>query len=129
MNFTFFYLISCGFCDLCELPSYPRSKILAACFYLFRLISGDEAVVLLKPQFEWKNPPPRFDGVVRETADLKAIVKDFFAEAAAAELFIKALALSPVKGSKGNTEFLLLLHRTEGLADPYSAAELLIGAD
>lgn len=97
--------------------------------HLFRLISGDEAVVLLKPQFEWKNPPPRFDGVVRETADLKAIVKDFFAEAAAAELFIKALALSPVKGSKGNTEFLLLLHRTEGLADPYSAAELLIGAD
>lgn len=100
-------------------------SVIEPAVHLFRLISGDEAVVLLKPQFEWKNPPPRFDGVIRKTADLKAVVRDFFAEVSAAGLFVRAVALSPVKGSKGNTEFLLLLHRTEGLDDPYAAAEAL----
>lgn len=96
-------------------------SIIAPAAHLFYLISDDEITVLLKPQFEWKNPPPRFNGIIFEKADLKDVLKDFSCNLTRAGLHLKKCALSPIKGVKGNSEFLLLLHRFEGVFNPYEA--------
>lgn len=114
-----------------SLPLCPHSAVADLSFrsiiepavHLFRLISGDEIVVLLKPQFEWKRPPNRFNGVISESDDLKVVLKEFAHDFEAAGLHLKACAVSPIKGGKGNTEFLLRLHRAEGIGDPYAALE------
>lgn len=113
--------------DDARLPIRPHSavadisfrSIIAPAVHLFHLVSGDEIIVLLKPQFEWKNPPARFNGVIDSQADLKEVLKPFAVDLNDAGLFIKQCAVSPIKGTKGNTEFLLLLHRFSGVSDPY----------
>lgn len=117
-----------------NLPLVPKSAVADISFrsilepakHLFSLISGDEMVVLLKPQFEWKNPPSRFNGVVERREDLLEILKEFFQEFCQIGLHLKALAPSPIKGSKGNWEFLLRLHRSQGEISPYEMAANLI---
>lgn len=99
-------------------------SIIGPAVHLFRLVSGNEIMVLLKPQFEWKNPPARFNGVIDDKNDLKGVLKQFADDLCSAGLFLKQCTLSPIKGTKGNTEFLLLLHRFSGASDPY---EMLIG--
>lgn len=112
-----------------DLPLRPHSavadlsfrSVIAPAVRLFRLVSGDEITVLLKPQFEWKNPPARFNGVISEKTDLTDVLKEFSQELTGAGLFLKKCALSPIKGVKGNREFLLLLHRFRGVENPYEA--------
>lgn len=115
--------------DETKLPIRPHSavadisfrSVIAPTVHLFRLISGDEIIVLLKPQFEWKNPPLRFNGVISDRGDLADVLKEFSLDLVRSGLHLKKCALSPIKGGKGNAEFLLLLHRFEGVGDPYAA--------
>lgn len=67
-------------------------------------------IALVKPQFEWGNPPPEFDGIVpdeRLEEILAALETDLKAEGVA---MTERLA-SPVRGRKGNQEFLVRLVR------------------
>ena len=71
-------------------------------------------IFLCKPQFEWKGHPADFRGVVNDPRDLAAIlhglVDDLWKEGA----FTRRIEPSPVRGRKGNREFLLLVSDRPG---------------
>jgi 23S rRNA (cytidine1920-2'-O)/16S rRNA (cytidine1409-2'-O)-methyltransferase len=70
-----------------------------------------QLITLLKPQFEFEryvgNTQP-FNGVVNQPDDRALILQGFCQEAQTLTgWMIKAMAVSPLKGAKGNTEYLL----------------------
>lgn len=78
---------------------------------LFTLISGDEILVLVKPQFEWENPDDNFDGVIREGDTIVSICINLISKLEKERIYVKDVALSQTKGRKGNQELLFLLTR------------------
>ncbi len=67
------------------------------------------AVTLIKPQFEaGRRDVSRGKGIINDPAIWVRVLHDFIEEAAAVGLPVIDLALSPVKGGKGNVEFLAL---------------------
>jgi 23S rRNA (cytidine1920-2'-O)/16S rRNA (cytidine1409-2'-O)-methyltransferase len=80
-------------------------------------------VFLVKPQFEYRDPPPDFKGVVREPRALHDILSDLLVDLAAEGVTAHKAVASPIHGRKGNREFLFLLRmRAEA---PPAAAGLL----
>ena len=71
-------------------------------------------IFLVKPQFEWKNPPGDFRGVVRSVQDIRAIVWELLEGLEEEGVYAARAVASPLKGRKGNRELLVLLRR-EGL--------------
>lgn len=81
-------------------------SLLGALNHIIALTSGGWCIALIKPQFEWKNPDNSFRGVVNNRKDLEQIMKDFFNSLHERNLSVSRLCLSPIKGRKGNREFL-----------------------
>lgn len=97
----------------------------AVCDLSFRSLSGVSGsllaltrehwfVALVKPQFEWKEPPASFDGVVRRREDALAILADTLERIAAEGAHARRLIESPIRGRRGNHEFLALFSETAG---------------
>ena len=82
-----------------------------AAAHLLDLLSGDWVVALAKPQFEWLDPPARFRGVVTERDDLGRILLELFRDLEDEGVYPRRCLRSPIKGRRGNAEFLLLLSR------------------
>lgn len=87
------------------------------------------AVVLLKPQFEFGRSLPagarseQFDGVVRDSSDLVSIVVSTAGALSAEGVMIERIMPSPIRGRKGNIEFLCIVRPAEpreGSGDPRS---------
>ena len=79
-----------------------------AAAHILSLTTEGWLIALVKPQFEWKDPPAEFDGVVpddRLDEILSALETDLKAEGV---VMTDRLA-SPVRGRKGNQEFLVRL--------------------
>lgn len=70
---------------------------------------GCELVFLIKPQFEAERHEVGKNGVVRDLEVHKRILKDIIAFARKCGLSFCGLARSPIKGPKGNIEYLLYL--------------------
>lgn len=83
---------------------------------LFRLISGDWVVFLVKPQFELENPPPDFTGVVTDDVLLRKILVQVYNKLSQEEVAIKDIIASPLRGRKGNREFFVLLERSGAIS-------------
>jgi 23S rRNA (cytidine1920-2'-O)/16S rRNA (cytidine1409-2'-O)-methyltransferase len=73
-------------------------------------------IALVKPQFEWRNPPLEFDGVVRSDLDLRNILQSLTEALEGEGVFTRGMAESPLRGHAGNREFLFDLNTTRGLA-------------
>ncbi|MBK9795845.1 MAG: TlyA family RNA methyltransferase [Holophagaceae bacterium] len=73
------------------------------------LVPGAEAVLLVKPQFEAGRDDVGAGGIVRDPAIHRRVLVDAWTFFAGTELRPLALAMSPIKGGEGNTEFLLRL--------------------
>mgnify|MGYP006278879061 CR=1 FL=1 len=97
----------------------------AVCDLSFRSLSGVSGsllaltgeswfIALVKPQFEWKDPPASFDGVVRRREDALAVLSDTLGRLAAEGAHAHRLIESPIRGRRGNYEFLALFSETEG---------------
>ncbi len=93
-----------------------------AASHAFDLVGRTWAVLLVKPQFEWREAPESFDGTVPD-AFLGEILSRTLGALADEDLPLADLCESPVRGRKGNREFLLLV-RTGGETP---AADLLAG--
>ncbi len=79
-----------------------------AAAHILSLTTEGWLIALLKPQFEWVNPPPEFEGIVPDSRldeILAALETDLNAEGV---VMTDKLA-SPVRGRKGNQEFLVRL--------------------
>ena len=71
------------------------------------LVPRAEAVLLVKPQFEAGRDDVGAGGIVRDPAVHRRVLQETWAYFAGTELRPQALAVSPIKGGEGNTEFLM----------------------
>lgn len=72
------------------------------------------AVLLVKPQFEWSDPPPDFSGTVPADA-IGMILSQTLTDLADERLALYALEESPITGRNGNREFFLLAGDSGGV--------------
>lgn len=68
-----------------------------------------QVICLVKPQFEAGRDKVGKNGVVRNPQVHMEVIEKVLNYAASQDLYFKALTYSPLKGPKGNIEFLLLL--------------------
>ena len=73
------------------------------------LVPGAEAVLLVKPQFEAGRADVGAGGIVRDPAVHRRVLVETWTFFAGTALRPRALAISPIKGGEGNTEFLMRL--------------------
>jgi 23S rRNA (cytidine1920-2'-O)/16S rRNA (cytidine1409-2'-O)-methyltransferase len=85
-------------------------------------------IFLVKPQFEYREPPSDFNGVVKGAAEVREILEDLLRDLAGEGIAADAALPSPIRGRKGNREFLFRLRRAGGGAvpDPLSALSGLV---
>lgn len=76
------------------------------------LKESGEVIALIKPQFEVERKDVRKGGVVRDEAKRHEVIEKIKAAVKAMGLEVKGLTESPVRGPKGNVEFLIYLTRT-----------------
>jgi hypothetical protein len=70
-------------------------------------------IALVKPQFEWRDPPASFDGVVRRREDAHRILTDTLKRLAADRAVPMRLIASPIRGRRGNHEYLVMCQDTD----------------
>jgi 23S rRNA (cytidine1920-2'-O)/16S rRNA (cytidine1409-2'-O)-methyltransferase len=87
-------------------------------------------IFLCKPQFEWKDHPADFRGVVDDPRDLAGILHGLIGDLWGAGVFTRRIEPSPIAGRKGNREFLLLVSDRPGLtrAAASAAVEACLGS-
>jgi 23S rRNA (cytidine1920-2'-O)/16S rRNA (cytidine1409-2'-O)-methyltransferase len=78
------------------------------------LTTEKRGVFLVKPQFEWEDPSPAFRGVVKEAGAWKEILLALAADLSAEGVEVESAAESPIRGRRGNREFLFLLRLSPG---------------
>ena len=91
---------------------------------LASLTEDAEAVLLVKPQFEAGREDVGAGGIVRDSAVHRRVLAEIWTFFAGTPLKPLDLAVSPIKGGEGNTEFLLRLRRG---AEPGDLGEALEG--
>lgn len=80
-------------------------------------------VALVKPQFEWVDPPDSFDGVVRRREDAHGVLLETLRRLAEDGAPVERLMASPIRGRRGNHEYLALCC---GIEKPVAGPEELI---
>jgi len=80
---------------------------------LLTLVSGKYLIALVKPQFEIRNPDENFDGIVRNRNEIFEVVESVLHKLWLEGSYVQKMALSPVKGRKGNQELLFLIGSDE----------------
>jgi 23S rRNA (cytidine1920-2'-O)/16S rRNA (cytidine1409-2'-O)-methyltransferase len=78
------------------------------------LKEGGRMVALIKPQFEAERGQVGKGGIVRDEAVHEQVVQEVRGYAAKCGLAFAAVMESPVRGTKGNREFLALLRHLDG---------------
>jgi 23S rRNA (cytidine1920-2'-O)/16S rRNA (cytidine1409-2'-O)-methyltransferase len=73
------------------------------------VVPGAPALVLVKPQFEVGRDKVGKGGIVRDDADRRQAIDDVAGAAQALGFAVVGETTSPIKGGKGNVEFLLHL--------------------
>ncbi len=77
-----------------------------------KILSEDGKILcLVKPQFEAGREQVGKGGIVREPGIHREVIENVIGYAAGNGLYPQALSYSPIKGTKGNIEYLLLLSR------------------
>ena len=77
-----------------------------------RVLSEDGMILcLVKPQFEAGREQVGKGGIVREPSVHEDVINNVIGYAAVNGLYAQELSYSPIKGTKGNIEYLLLLSR------------------
>ncbi|MFP4204560.1 MAG: TlyA family RNA methyltransferase [Spirochaetaceae bacterium] len=75
---------------------------------LLELTAEGWFIALLKPQFEWRDAPAAFDGVVRDSQYLRRIILETLTGLAEEGAYAHRLLPSPLRGRRGNREYLVL---------------------
>lgn len=83
-------------------------SITGAANLILRLASENLLVALVKPQFEIESDDD-FDGIIRDAEVLQSVVYDTAERLGRAGILVGAVLESPIRGGKGNTEYLFKL--------------------
>lgn len=90
--------------------SFISLKTVIPC--LLTMIRSDAKIVcLVKPQFEAGRDKVGKNGVVRDKSVHKSVLREVISSAFQKNLSLRGLSFSPIKGPKGNIEFLILLEK------------------
>ncbi len=81
--------------------------------HVFSLAGSTWAVYLVKPQFEWRQPPADFNGTVPDER-LPEILTETLEALEEEGLPLVDVCESPIRGARGNREFLLLVGENAG---------------
>ncbi len=85
-------------------------SISGAAKHIINLTIEKWLIALVKPQFEIDSKKyPDFTGIIRDKSILTDVLKGVLDKIDNDRLFVEKVMLSPVKGRKGNTEFLFLI--------------------
>jgi 23S rRNA (cytidine1920-2'-O)/16S rRNA (cytidine1409-2'-O)-methyltransferase len=103
--------------DVHALPFEPEAAVAdlslrslrKAAHHLLNLVSEKWLIALVKPQYEWNEPPESFHGVVKAGPALPEILKQLLVDLRSEGTFVHKMAASPLPGRKGNREFFCLL--------------------
>ena len=82
-------------------------------------------VCLIKPQFEAQQRQLGKNGVLKDPADLPPLLNRLFDAAAESGLFVQNLTVSPIHGTNGNVEYLMLFTREKILSEQQRTAKIL----
>ena len=108
------YLTADNFAEHVSLCSVDVSFIsLKLIFPAIAACGIDEAVTLIKPQFEAGKDKVGKKGVVRDPAVHEQVIRDVLGYAAENGYYPKGLTFSPIKGPEGNIEYLALFCRQD----------------
>jgi 23S rRNA (cytidine1920-2'-O)/16S rRNA (cytidine1409-2'-O)-methyltransferase len=77
--------------------------------HIIELTNDRLAIALAKPQFEWRNPAPEFDGVIESRDDCREVMLELIRGLAAEGVVVLRMAPSPIRGRRGNAEFFFML--------------------
>ncbi len=80
-----------------------------AAAHVLALTREERGIFLVKPQFEWRTPPGGFRGVVSAPEDLRRILLGLVEDLAREGVSVQRFCESPVRGRRGNREFLFAL--------------------
>ena len=89
---------------------------------LEHLEPGGHCVALLKPQFEARRVDVPRGGVIEDDAVLDAVVERFRDAAPSKGLQVTRITDSPIRGDRGNREFLVLIEGMGEAIDPTDAS-------
>ncbi len=101
---------SLAVCDL----SFRSVKNAAS--HILSLCKDSKLICLIKPQFEIAKFEESFSGVVEDNILLKSTLMHVFDILKDDNVYVKDIILSPIKGRKGNVEFLSLLDKDNGIS-------------
>ncbi len=88
---------------------------------------GGEVVALIKPQFEaGRAEVSRGDGVIQDPAIHRRVLLEILEFAREQGYAVRGLVRSPLKGPKGNVEFLVHLAYPGGMGEAQNSSETLI---
>lgn len=102
-------------------------SIKGAARHILNLVNDTWLVALIKPQFEVPKWQENFFGIVEDEDLMRETLKNVFANLQEENIGIYNAVKSPIKGHKGNTEFLALLkHGTSWTSEQFlTACEVL----
>ncbi len=91
------------------------TKVLGVAYDLLK--AGGQMVCLIKPQFEAGREKVGKKGVVRDPKVHEEVIESVISFALKTGFSVDALDYSPIKGPEGNIEYLICIHKLEGIAD------------
>jgi len=80
--------------------------------HILNLTTEHWLLALAKPQFEWEEPSPDFDGVVRSEENIQRILSSLIESLEKEGVKTRKVLESPLKGRFGNREFFFYLDST-----------------
>lgn len=107
-----------------DLEDIPNGAVIDVSFISLKLVlpvvhqllaMDSPIIALIKPQFEAGKDKVGKNGVVRDPDVHRQVLSDILAWCLKEGFVIKGLTYSPIKGPKGNIEFLLYMHKAEEL--------------
>ena len=90
-------------------------SINGAASHVLDLVGGTWMIALIKPQFEVPKWQENFFGVVEDPVLMRSTLENVHERLASDEVGIFDATVSPIKGHKGNTEFLAMLRKGQGM--------------
>lgn len=99
-------------------------SISGAASHILSLVREQALIALIKPQFEVPKWQADFDGVVKDQALLCEVMMNVRQTLEKDHTGIERITVSPIKGRKGNVEFLALLGPGSGMDEQAFSAEI-----
>ena len=89
------------------------------------LTDNGELVCLVKPQFEAGREQVGKNGIVRDKNVHKEVIENVISYASNNNLYVSGLTFSPVKGAKGNIEYLLYLKKKPSVFEDFDIDKII----